>query len=243
MLIFSGDWHGDWKNVIREIKRLDLRDCTVFQVGDFGMGFTTMKKDLRALQFLNITLKARNIMLYAIRGNHDNPIYFDGSISKSNIKLLSDYTVIRVDEKNILCVGGAISIDRKANPEQTDLYGKQWPGRKEGTNYWPNEEFVFIPDKIKELNNIDIVITHSSPDFCEPRIKTGLSGWAKYDLGLIEACAKERNDHSKMFDMLKANGCPLEYWLYGHFHYSKREYFDNVQFVLLDIIQFYELRV
>lgn len=243
MIVVSGDWHGDWKNVIKEIKRLDLRNCTLFQVGDFGMGFTTKKKDLKALDYLNTTLKVRSIQLYAIRGNHDNPAYFDGSISTSNIKLLPDYSTIDVNGIKVLLVGGAISVDRKPNPGHTDFRGKPWKGRKEGVNYWSNENFVLKPEILNEIKGIDIVITHSAPDFCEPRTKHGLSGWAKHDPGLIEECAKERNDLSKMYDILKANGCSLKYWLYGHFHYYHKEQFDDTNFILIDINHFYDVRI
>lgn len=244
MIVVSGDWHGDWKAVIKEIKRLDLRDCTIIQVGDFGVGFCSMKKDLRALDYLNATLKPRNIKLYAIRGNHDNPIYFDGSMPfVGNISLLPDYSVITIDGQNILCVGGAISIDRKPNSKIVGFDGKPWKGRKEGVNYWSNEAFVLKPEWYLHLKNIDIVITHSAPDFCEPRIKSGLSKWAVSDPGLIEECAKERNDLSKMFDALKSQGCPMKHWFYGHFHYYKKEEHFDTEFVLLDINQFYEVRI
>ena len=243
MIIVSGDWHGDFKSAIQEIKRLDLRDCTLIQAGDFGMGFDHPQKDKRALDYLNATLKPRNIQLYAIRGNHDNPIFFNDTITRSNIKLISDYTIIEIDNVKILCVGGAISIDRKPNLHQLDFRGKQWKGRKEGINYWSNENFVLKPEVLKSIKNIDIVITHSAPDFCEPRTKHGLSIWAACDPGLIEECAKERNDHSKMYDILKDNGCAPKYWLYGHFHYYKQEMFENTKCVLIDINQFYEVRI
>jgi len=77
MLIFSGDWHGEFKEVIKEIKRLDLRDCTIFQVGDFGIGFETKRKEIKTLEYFDNTLKVRNIKVYATRGNHDDKSYFN----------------------------------------------------------------------------------------------------------------------------------------------------------------------
>jgi hypothetical protein len=48
-----------------------------------------------------------------IRGNHDDPYYFNNKVfSYSNVELLEDYTILTVGNDNILCVGGAISIDR-----------------------------------------------------------------------------------------------------------------------------------
>ena len=63
---------------------------------------------------LNAVLRKINSVLYCIRGNHDDPSYFnDNIINKSNVKLIKDYSIISVGDKNILCIGGAVSIDRK----------------------------------------------------------------------------------------------------------------------------------
>ena len=62
MIVFTGDWHGEYDRAYRKIKSLDLRDLTIVQVGDFGIGFERRKKDLRKLDVLNEQLKGRNIM-------------------------------------------------------------------------------------------------------------------------------------------------------------------------------------
>lgn len=241
MLIFSGDWHGDFQKVTKEIKKLDLRDCTIFQVGDFGIGFNRKEKEIRVLEAFNQTLRARNIKIYAIRGNHDDPSYFNNDVY-GNITLLKDYSVITEDSINILCVGGAISCDRKPNPDIRDINGKPHKGRKEGSNYWKDEVFVLDTSKLKDLKNIDIVVTHSAPHFCQPITKGGIEKWIKHDPELDEECTKERNDHTQMYDILKENN-NIKSWFYGHMHFSNTEYFDNTKFVLLDINEFYELRV
>jgi DNA repair exonuclease SbcCD nuclease subunit len=211
------------------------------------MGFDTKKKDLRNLDYLNKTLKTRNIKLNVIRGNHDNPDYFDGSINTSNISLLADYSFISVDGQGVLCIGGAISIDRKPNSKKTDEYGNPWKGRKEGVNYWSNEGFDYRPELIEDLKkfgfNIDIVITHSAPDFCEPRTKSELSNWALEDPGLIEECAIERNNLSKLYDQLKEGEHPPKFWCYGHFHFHMKERFEDTDFILLDVNEFHEVRI
>jgi len=132
MIVTTADWHGEWNKVIREIKRLELSDCTIIQVGDFGIGFEKPEKELRTMQYLNATLESNNIKLYAIRGNHDDPAYFDGTYKVGNIELLADYTILNIEGKSILCVGGAISVDRSPNPEVPNMYGKPWKGRKLG---------------------------------------------------------------------------------------------------------------
>lgn len=241
MLIFTGDWHSEFDRAYRQIKALDLKDCDIFQVGDFGVGFEKKNKEIRRLNRLNENLKRRNINLYAIRGNHDDPEYFNGDMVFSNITLLKDYSIIESSGKRILCVGGAISIDRMSNPEEKMYNGKSWKGRKEGINYWVNEKFFLKLDELRNVEKIDVVITHSAPGFCHPRIKSGIEKWAKYDNTLIQECDQERADIQTMYDVLKLSN-NIEHWFYGHFHHESVEYIDDTKFVLLNIHQFYELR-
>jgi len=238
MIVFTGDWHGEYDRAYRKIKALDLRDCVIIQVGDFGIGFERRKKDLRKLDILNKQLVNRNIILYAIRGNHDDPIYFDGSINLSNLKLLKDYTVLDIEGVKILCVGGAISIDRKPNPDVVDAYGRKYKGRTEGTNYWSNEAFVF---QNVDLVNIDIVVTHTAPDFAPPYTKYGMEKWIKHDPELSELVDKERSELTILYEQLKKTN-NIGHWFYGHFHSSNTDYTDNTKFVLLNEHEFFELR-
>ncbi len=70
----------------------------ILHVGDFGMGFTTLKGGITQLKRLNDRLKKYNTYLYVIRGNHDDPQYYNDEVFKeetgingfSNVKLLKD---------------------------------------------------------------------------------------------------------------------------------------------------------
>lgn len=236
MIIFCGDIHGNTDKVISYIKQYDLRDCTIIQVGDFGIGFELPAKEQRRLDFLNKPLKLRNINLKVIRGNHDNKHYFLGQqeYKKSNIELLKDYSILNIDNLNILCVGGAISVDRKPCKEFN------WKGRKEGVDYWKNEVFLLDEEKISSMKDIDIVATHSSPDFCTPREKSGIMHFLKSDPELLKDVDEERDNHTKMYNILKDNGCKIDSWFYGHFHFYNKEIINNTKFILLDINQFVE---
>jgi len=246
MIVTTADWHGEWNKVIREIKRLELSDCTIIQVGDFGIGFEKPEKELRTMQYLNATLESNNIKLYAIRGNHDDPAYFDGTYKVGNIELLADYTILNIEGKSILCVGGAISVDRSPNPEVPNMYGKPWKGRKLGKSYWVDEAFVLCEEKLKDIRDIDVVVTHSAPAFCYPFIKSGMDKWIKYDPALKQECDNERNDHSKMHEILVRNNT-IAHWFYGHYHESHHENINGTEFRLLglndnNIPEFFEIR-
>ena len=56
--------------------------------------------------------QANNWIVF-VRGNHDNPAYFDGAtFYYKRFIAVPDYTILQACNHTILCVGGAISIDR-----------------------------------------------------------------------------------------------------------------------------------
>ena len=61
-------------------------------------------------------------MLILMRGNHDNPDYFENRlIDYPRMKTIPDYCVIQFSGNNILCIGGAVSIDREYRETQMGL--------------------------------------------------------------------------------------------------------------------------
>ena len=83
--------------------------------GDFGFGFSSPQHETEELLKSNNICQEFNVKCYVLRGNHDDPSYYntdEPKINLSNIKTISDYTIIQTPEHNILCVGGAISVDR-----------------------------------------------------------------------------------------------------------------------------------
>ena len=83
-LFAVGDTHGKnlqlashlLPNVPKESKK------AILHVGDFGMGFSSHVGEIDNMAHLDKKLKKDNVWLYVIRGNHDNPAYFDSNNSK-----------------------------------------------------------------------------------------------------------------------------------------------------------------
>lgn len=191
--------------------------------GDCGLGFYKPKYYDDLFSKFNKVLAYNNVTILFVRGNHDDPAYFDGeTINYSNIKAIPDYSVVSTAVGNILCVGGAISLDRTWRTQQEARINKFSPSFRR-VLYWKDEAPVFDEEKLKEVVKeckIDYVVTHTAPSFAEPNSHTGLDDWAENDPKLIEDVRNERIVMDKIFECLRENGTRPLYWAYGHFDYG-----------------------
>lgn len=222
-MVILGDIHGNFNLIGMVVPR----NNNVIQVGDFGLGFHAVHDDEKTIDYWNVSWKARGIHVYAIRGNHDNPAYWDGRYDGrwSNLTLVKDYTVMQLEHKNWLFVGGAISVDRFM--------------RKTDRDYWPEEEFNLDEDKLnsilEEYKDIDYVVTHTAPQFCFPPTKGSIvNEFSKHDANLLTDLRIERSLVERMYNILSEKSKPKK-WFYGHFHMDKVEYIEDVEFRLLGI--------
>lgn len=251
-VFFVGDIHGEFKSIGNWVKMNNLHDCSIIFCGDFGLGFTSVQKETQDLLKSNNICKNNNVSCYAIRGNHDDPSYYNTDTPKinlSNIETVSDYTVIKTPEHNILCVGGAISVDRADRMamyqhEISELIEKKHYSidkakKKARLYWWDNEEFIFNDtalDEIKKYNiKIDVVATHSAPDFCQPKTNPKAIGWTMVDRDLEEDLYIDRKKITKLYTHLKDSGNEITNWFYGHYHTHNFEVINGTKFVGLDM--------
>lgn len=228
-MIVIGDTHG-LAPVAKLINKYSLTGCNLIHVGDFGLGFNLLHHDLYYLDVLDTFLQDKDNTLYVIRGNHDNPFFWDtGNLKHKRIHLVKDYSVITIENKSVLFVGGAISIDRTARALDNPA------------SWWHGEKFYLDKDRINNLQEkIDMVITHSAPAFCNPvTFNYIVNKWHKteleFGLNLKKDLKVEREEHSELYHLLKTNGHPVANWAYGHFHICATTTVDNTTFHALDI--------
>lgn len=246
-LLFLGDIHGNFALIHQYVTKYDIKDAIIIQVGDFGVGFNFLSKEKRLLEMYHHVLVKNNVTVYAVRGNHDYKGYFDNDpFELSNIKLVPDYTVLNINDKNILCIGGAVSVDRvlrytkcQKNGDFTTILGnEQW---------WPDETFVFDEGRLKGFRNIDTVVTHTCPHYCHPDNTNGFGPFVQNmidetnDLELKTDLMVERNLLTQAFAILKENNKITNHY-YGHFHRNHLTEFDDIKHRLLGIGELYEER-
>lgn len=240
-IVVSGDIHGEFNALIYKLCiQSGMTDTLLIVAGDCGFGFDKYGYYENVFKRNSSRLSKSNNWVLMVRGNHDNPAYFnDEKIAHKRFRTVPDYSVVQACGHNILCVGGAISIDREYRKVHDMRYSYSV-----NQSYWSDEMPVFESEILKSINDnyrIDTVITHTAPSFCELISKEGLSGWAAMDPEIIPDCEQERMVMDKIFENLRYAGHPISRWCYGHFHQSWNSVIEGVLFSMLDIMEFKEI--
>ena len=101
--------------------------------------------------------QANNWIVF-VRGNHDNPAYFDGAtFYYKRFIAVPDYTILQACNHTILCVGGAISIDRiyrinEWNKRKYRVHSNESQENDIPRNlYWKNEAPIYDADKMNTI--------------------------------------------------------------------------------------------
>jgi hypothetical protein len=198
------------------------------------------------LEMYHQKLVKNNVFIWAIRGNHDYKPYFDNDpFGFTNIKLVPDYTVLNLCDKNILCIGGAVSVDRMWR--MTKLQKQGIHDGNDLKSWWVDEVFNLDIDKLSTYRDIDIVVTHTAPDYC-PIDNT--FGFGPFVEGIINETGDtelktdllvERNQLTQAFQILNENN-NITHAYYGHFHRTDVINMYGVTHRLLNVNELWEER-
>lgn len=220
-LFFGGDSHGNLRKILSWNKQVE--NSTLVHVGDFGV-------DSYYLPNLANELAEHGNALRIYRGNHET-CKFAGQTygDKNNLTLLADYSIIEVNGKKVLGIGGAISLDRQSRKEFAIKNPKQC------SYYFDDEAFVCDENKLKSYRDIDILVTHTIPNYYVPLNDPHfVDSFAKDDPELLNDLQKERNDVQRTMDILRLN-CNVTHHYHGHFHTSYVSSFGNTKIIGLGI--------
>lgn len=228
-----GDIHGRFREAgFRAKERYQMEYAVIFFAGDIGMGFEKFNYYVDEFKRLEKIAKKNNLVFCFIRGNHDDPSYFNGeNADKLNelftrVCTIADYEIVETMGGNILCVGGGISIDRTS--------------RTPNKTYWFDEQCKYDKEKSQAARDISIVISHSAPTFCQPLTKDAISNWLLQDMALDRDIDIERGNLDSVYADLSTNN-KIKLWCYGHYHFSNEEVIFDTKFKLCDILEFYQI--
>lgn len=245
-IVVAGDIHGDYSGLVfKACVSKRLTDTLIVVAGDCGFGFQKPGYFENMYNKCIDRLEKANNWLVFVRGNHDNPAYFDGQhVNYNRWKAVPDYSVLKACGHNILCVGGAISMERTWR-EASEYHHFHSEDPYLPDLYWPNERPVYDEEKLGAIDrdcSIDTVVTHTAPSFCEPKEKRSLADWTAEDPLLPVDVAKERKVMDGIHAYLKEHGHPVGQWYYGHFHKSWHSEIDSVRYNMLDCMELRDLR-
>lgn len=254
-VVICGDIHGDFNLLVNKVcVQYQMKDTLVIVAGDCGFGFERKGYYKNIVRHNAKRLNEANNWLLFIRGNHDNPAYFDGKTFRhKRFICIPDYSVVKTEEHTILCIGGAVSVDRQSRKEAWEhnqrkarryIHNSPTDELLSPNYYWEDEAPVFNEEALAEitsLHKVDTVVTHTAPSFCELQNKNGLLQWAIGDANLLDDVQKERKTMDAIYEALKTDRHTMTHWYYGHFHQSRHSSINGVLFKMLDIMELAEL--
>lgn len=212
-IYITGDKHGDFSflNLFCEFNKTTKNDILII-LGDSGINYYVKDNQLNIRNYTMQIINDMPITLLCINGNHEERPknlddfekikMFDGDIWRhkeyKNILFFNQYGEYTINNKKILVIGGAYSID------------KEYRLRK---NYnWFNSEQL-TKEEMNDVINIsknkkyDYVLTHTCPISIEP-----------FDLYISSINQKDvdKSMEKLLYDVY--NNIDFKKWYFGHFH-------------------------
>lgn len=202
----------------------------IFVAGNLGVGTYDPAMTKMELFYLEDICRKKGNIVVAVRGNRDNPMFFENLEKKSkaikdyltNVLFIDDYSIVETSIGNILCIGGSISIDRSLRKKVNDDFdegGMIWfenEGVKQidltpiydDSNAPEDEEKEDINPFAQVIKNkkIKIILSHTAPIFTIPDKND-----TKDDID------KEGEYLLDVYNFLNDHDNSARYWIYGKY--------------------------
>lgn len=249
-----GDIHGYIADFADDVVS-KVSNSLIFLVGDIGLGMYNPGQTQMELFYLEDICRKKENIVIGIRGNHDNPAFFNNLEKKSkamkdylqHVLFVEDYTIVETYKGNVLCIGGAISTDRNLREkvsedhddgglvwfeneavdikDLTPLYGP----KLEVDDGSDDEEDVDVSEFSVHVNHkkISTLLTHTAPSCAFPPA-ISLSD------SVAEDIVKEREYLTSLKDYINERDNNILVWVYGHFHTHHTDMIKGTKYIALD---------
>ena len=211
-------------------------DNTVLIVnGSNTFGQNDLKYYYDKFNMLNDVLADNNAYILFVRGNDDPKYFTDELLNLSNLKTIQDYSVIKLNKFNCLCIGGQISLDRLWKFEQEKRIGKKM--------FWENERMTFNENAINAILSkykISCIVTPSSPSFAYPGTNVFKKNpWVTKDKTLLNDLNDERVIMDRVYNKIIESKSKPYIWTYSRFDTSNQSVINDILFQSLSSFQFF----
>lgn len=224
-VLLIGDIHGEVPTLRWIAKTRHISDCSIILLGDTGLGFGNVKQDYL---YSNKIWEKRDIHLYLIRGNHDDPSFWLDKEKReafnkenSHVTLLEDQ-IIKINGFDYLVLGGATSIDKRY--------------RKVNKTWWPDEHMDYTTEYLSPDTKVTGILSHVGP---VPLSAQPLGDhWFENASTLKQDLAFEKQFINNVIDIIKPSK-----WFYGHYHITESfNVGEGTACRVLDIFELLELK-
>jgi len=203
--IVCGDFHAEFPLVNVFLAR-HPEVSTILQCGDFGF-WPRMRRRGATKIFQEDSLKNKDTLIFWCDGNHEDYESIkkleNDEVSKNVFYMSRGTTLQLVDGRNVLFIGGALSIDR-----QYRIIGESWFPEETITQ----KDISELPDE-----NIDIVISHTSPN----------------EFDVVDYHDKYGHDPSRDALSYVLQKYKPKLWYFGHMHLFKQGFNNNCKWTCL----------
>ncbi len=216
MIYITGDTHRDFSRLYDlETNENDM----LIILGDVGINYFLDENDIKYKEYL----KRFKLKIFCVRGNHEErpeniksykeKKMFGGKVfieeNYPNLIFAKDGEVYNIDDKSVLVIGGAYSVDK----EYRLLYGSKWFENEQLSE----DEKEKILKKVKG-KHFDIVLTHTCPFKYEPK-EVFLQGLDQ---------SKVDKSMEKFLNEIEET-ISYDKWYCGHYHTEKK--IDKLEFM------------
>ena len=209
-----GDIHGNFDELQYFIYKntpdiiIQCGDLGIFPYSD-GLYGILYKKQYK------FNIPVGSTKMYFCPGNHEDWDYLDSLTNNEifpNVFYMKKGSILTINNKTILFMGGADSVDKKERTIKLDWFPQEIITEK--------DIYENIPDV-----KIDVVISHTCPEIVFPIVNNKFFG----------SCTKYNDPSRLALDYIFETYRPKE-WYFGHFHQNIQFTYEGCRFKLLNMI-------
>jgi hypothetical protein len=221
-------------NQIRKERRkgTQFENIVLVMCPNCGLGTKSLDYYISILSPLNKLLAKHNCNIVFVRGNNDNPSFFnEDKLQLSHIKFAKDYTVLKLKNYNCLCIGGSASLNKNWKKRQSAKLKRDF--------YWEDEMPYYDENMLNSILDefyIACIITCPTTSFTNigtNALSRQYNKWLDQDKSLSDAIIQERQIMDKIYCKFTEKNVRPYVWYCTKFEKSRVDTVNDILFVSL----------